>query len=454
MIRTAWYRTGLGGALVRLAFFNSLLLNGALALCSVLTYRLHLLKPPALSSGFSVVFLWLLRLRQGDDSWRPMLHALQDFHARLPIFQTVFFEQHDKFQYPLTSLLPLYWLQQYGWSDSGILRLMNLLTWLAFWFTLFLTVRIFLVAAQRSGVRNELKGPGAPVIAASIGLLALFFYPETYSYALGQMQTFLALLFAGAVYLWLKQRFTAAGALFGLMCLVKPQYTLFLLWFALRKKFGALVSASIVLGAGWVVAGMTFGWKDQLAYLDVLRYISRRGESYWLNESLNGLLNHLLFNGTIRAWVPDAFAPYNPFIYLSTTLFSVGLVALALFYRREPGERGGLLDLAAMAITATVASPIAWQHHYSILLPLFAYFAATLREPGQRRYLAVAFVLIANSWSPLAIFANMPVLNALLSLRFFAALVLLLVLYRIQLPWFQSAFPEAALPEPEPLLQS
>lgn len=430
MIRAAWNRTGLGGSLVRLALFNSLLLNGALALCSVLTYRLHLLQPPALSSGVSVVFLWLLRLRQGDDSWRPMLHALQNFHARLPIFQTVFFEQHDKFQYPLTSLLPLYWLQQCGWSDAGILKLMNVLTWLAFWLTLFLTVQIFLLAAQRSGVLNELKGPGTPVIAASIGLLAFFFYPETYSYALGQMQTFLALLFAGAVYLWLRQRYTAAGALFGLMCLVKPQYSLFLLWFALRKKFGALVSAGIVVSLGWLAAGMTFGWHNQLAYLDVLRYISRRGESYWLNESLNGLLNHLLLNGTIRDWVPNAFAPYNPFIYFSTTLFSIGLVALALFYRREPTDRGGLLDLAAMAITATVASPIAWQHHYSILLPLFAYFAATMREPSQRWYLAIAFVLTSNSWSPLAVFANVPVLNALLSLRFFAALLLLFVLYR------------------------
>jgi alpha-1,2-mannosyltransferase len=429
-IRAAWSRTDLGGALVRLALFNSILLNGVLTVCSAMTLWWHLLAPPAVTSGISVVFLWLFRGRQGDDSWRPMLHALASFRARLPIYQTVFFEGHDKFQYPLTSLLPLYWLEQWGWSDGGILKLMNVLTFLAFWLTLALTVRIFLFAAKQHGVLNELKGPGATVIAVSIGFLVLFFYPQTYSYALGQMQTFLALMFAGAVYLWLKGRYKAAGVLFGLMCLIKPQYSLFLIWFALRKKFGALASASIVLGLGWLVGGMVFGWRDQLAYLDVLRYIARHGESYWLNESLNGLLNHLLFNGEIMSWVPNAFAPYNPYIYGTSTLFAAGLIALALFYPHAAGYRGGVLDLGAMAITATVASPIAWHHHYAILLPVFGYLAGAMSKSAHRIALVAAFVLMSNSWSPLSLFARVPVLNAVLSLRFFAALLLLFVLYR------------------------
>ncbi|HEY1757183.1 MAG TPA: glycosyltransferase family 87 protein [Bryobacteraceae bacterium] len=429
-IRAAWRRTDLGGSLVRLAFFNSILLNGVLALASVLTARWHLLGPPQLTSGLSVVFLWLFRMRQGDDSWRPMLHALEVFHARLPIYQTVFFQDHDKFQYPLTSLLPLYGLQQWGMSNAGILTLMNILTWMAFWLTLVLTVRIFLLTAKRNGILNELKGPGAAAVAASAGLLVLFFYPETYSYALGQMQTLLALMFAGAFYLWLTEQFTFAGALFGLMCLIKPQYSLFLLWFALRKKFSALASAGIVIALGWFAAGMIFGWHDQFAYLTVLGYISKHGESYWLNESMNGLLNHLLLNGPILNWVPDAFAPYNSFVYMASTLFSVGLIAVALFYPIENKNRGGLVDLATMAITATIASPVAWHHHYAILLPIFGYLAGAMSNSRYKMHLAIAFVLISNSWSPLSLLAQVPGWNAVLSLRLFAALLLLYVLYR------------------------
>lgn len=429
-IRAAWCRTDLGGSLVRLAAFNSILLNGALSVCSALTHWSHLLTSPLLSSGMSVVFLWILRGRQGTDSWRPMLHAMDCFNARLPIYQTVFFEQRDKFQYPLTSLLPLYWLQQWGWSNAGILKLMNVLTWLAFWFMLVLTVRIFLCAARAHGIGNELQGPGTPAIAVSIGLLVLFFYPQTYGYALGQMQTFLALLFAGAACLWLKERYTSAGVLFGLMCLIKPQYGLFLVWFGLRKKFRALVSAGLVLGLGWYIAGTVFGWRDQLAYFGVLQYISRHGESLWVNESLNGLLNHLLFNGPILEWMPHSFAPYQPFIYAASTLFSAVLIALALFYPHGARYRGGLLDLGTMAITATIASPIAWHHHYSILLPVFGYLAGAMSKSGRRLSLAIAFAVMSNSWSPLDVIAHVPVLNVLLSLRFFAALLLLYVLYR------------------------
>src|SRR5271155_838670 len=170
-IRAAWNRTGLGGALVRLAVLNSVLLNGVLTLCSAATYYFHLLAPGLVTSGVSVVFLWFLRGRQGTDSWRPMLHALDCFNAKLPIYQTVFFTEHDKFQYPLTSLLPLYWLQQAGWSNAGIMKLMNVLTWLAIWITLLISARILVLAAKQHGVFSELKGRGELVITASIGLL-------------------------------------------------------------------------------------------------------------------------------------------------------------------------------------------------------------------------------------------------------------------------------------------
>ncbi len=429
-IRAAWTRCGLGGALLRLAVWNSILLNGVLTLCSAATFYFHLLAPGLVTSGVSVVFLWLLRGRQGTDSWRPMLHALDCFNAKLPIYQTVFFTEHDKFQYPLTSLLPLYWLQQAGWSNAGIMKLMNVLTWLAIWATLLISARILVLAAKQHGVFSELKGRGECFITAAIGLLGLFFYPLMMDYALGQIQTFLALMFTGAVYLWLKERYKTAGILFGLMCLIKPQYSLFLLWFALRKKFGALASAGIVTALGWCTAGFIFGWRDQLTYIEVLRYISKHGESLWLNESMNGLLNHLLFNGPILEWMPDAFAPYHPFIYVVSTLFSVGLIIVALFYPHARGYRGGMMDLSVMAITATIASPIAWHQHYGILLPIFGYLAGAMTRHRQRMYLAIVFVITSNSWGPLDLFAHVPVLNALLSLRFFAALLLLYVLYR------------------------
>src|SRR5262245_8051573 len=42
------------------------------------------------------------------DSWRPMLQALDAWDRGEPVYETVFFGEHVKFQYPLTTLfLPM-----------------------------------------------------------------------------------------------------------------------------------------------------------------------------------------------------------------------------------------------------------------------------------------------------------------------------------------------------------
>jgi hypothetical protein len=58
---------------------------------------------------------------QMEDSLGPMLPALhmleKDRSAR--VYEAVFFEQHIKFQYPQSSLLPYYFLERAGVSDRG-----------------------------------------------------------------------------------------------------------------------------------------------------------------------------------------------------------------------------------------------------------------------------------------------------------------------------------------------
>ena len=77
----------------------------------------------------------------------------------------------------------------------------------------------------------------------------------------------------------------------------------------------------------------------------------------------------------------------------------------------------------------TLASPIAWDHHYGILFAAFAYFAGQFRNLKHVTLLTVSYVLLSNSWSPLNVFANKPLLNVLQSLPFFGVLLLLLFMY-------------------------
>ena len=82
-----------------------------------------------------------------------------------------------------------------------------------------------------------------------------------------------------------------------------------------------------------------------------------------------------------------------------------------------------------------MASPIAWEHHYSIMLPMFAVaLPATLGLIETRRGLeglTIAFLLSGNFYKITNIFAETR-FNALQSYLFFGALLFLLHLYALR----------------------
>ena len=92
-----------------------------------------------------------------------------------------------------------------------------------------------------------------------------------------------------------------------------------------------------------------------------------------------------------------------------------------------------------MIVSATIASPIAWTHHYAVLLPLFALVLPGLLaiEHGAhaRRallvLLAASFLLIANTWRAVNQLAETP-FNFLQSYVLFGGLVFLGILYRLR----------------------
>ena len=50
-----------------------------------------------------------------------------------------------------------------------------------------------------------------------------------------------------------------------------------------------------------------------------------------------------------------------------------------------------------MAVSCTVASPIAWEHHYGVLLPVFAVvLVSALRSRARLPWLIVSYVLASN----------------------------------------------------------
>jgi hypothetical protein len=216
-----------------------------------------------------------------------------------------------------------------------------------------------------------------------------------------------------------------------LLAMVKPQFGLLLLWAALRRRWNALAAGVVTLALGGTVSVVVFGMRNNLDYLGVLSGLSRKAQSHYANQSMFGLLNRAIFNGENLPYHPYVYPPFVSWAYYVTLATTVVLVLLALAYPwRERG--GGMADLSAIGVVCVIATPMAWEHHYGVMLPIFVWFwfGVYLRGFSSAWKLALAFVLIADFLSPFNFFAAMPVANVLQSYMYFGALLLLALLMR------------------------
>ncbi len=418
-------RTGKGTVL---RLFGFLLLNG-LALNILLS--LFCDKTVLDYSGFFI----RSPVHRGEDSWKQIANALDYLsspHERT-LYAEIFFARKNKFQYPPTSLLLLEPLR--GLSYPKMVAAANFLSWLAVWAGAVVLALILMKGLARA----PSGGPFSPaaVLITAVGF-TLTFYPLVKSFEIGQIQTWLYFLFSLALWAWLSGKKVLSGVLVGLICLIKPQLGLFALWGLLRgeRRFTAgIIGTAGTLGAASLAL---FGWANHVDYLRALAYMGRHGESYFTNQSANGLANRLLFNGTNLHGNPHAFAPFNGWVYAITLASTALLIAAALFWKRGRARRGRgeeTADFLIAALTFTMASPIAWEHHYAILLPVFAVALPEALKAGRGGRtvwgLAAAFALCSNIYPMVNVLANTR-LNFLQSHLFFGALVLLVLLYRLR----------------------
>ncbi len=372
-------------------------------------------------------YLDFLHFRQFTDSWLPMLGSVNAFlaHPGLPIYQA---RLYDTLIYPLTSILPLYWMKRAGMSDPAVYHALMLASWVAVCAVVGLQVAVASRAAAQ--VRSSLSWRA--VIATL--LAAFFFMPITLAFSLGQAQIFLDLFFTLLVLFWIDGKQRPAGVTMALLAMVKPQFGLLLLWAALRRRWNALAAGAVTLALGASASLAVFGLRNNLDYFSVLAGLSRKAQPHYANQSMFGLLNRAIFNGENLPYHPYIYPPYVPWIYFVTLATTAALVLLALAYPWR-ARAGSVADLAAAGVVAVIATPMAWEHHYGVMLPIFVWLWFAIYRPGDERsgarsvgWLALAFILIADFLSPLNFFAAIPVANLLQSYMYFGALLLLWLL--------------------------
>jgi alpha-1,2-mannosyltransferase len=441
-------------AMALFLLLNALVLNGALWFFSPEGY-----KEVVLQHSVAV-----LRGDGLDDSWGIMSEALdyaQTPHTSLPpLYSEIFFNRHVKFQYPPTALLAISAMRL---VDPDRVRTNEF--YAGPWPTLDVTTSwIFLgLMALATAAVLELRlrelYPTEPwrnttvLRGIIVAAFTLTFYPVVKAFTLGQIQVWINGLFALALLAWMLGWKASSGVAIGLICLIKPHYGLFLVWAAIRGEWRFVIGCVSAGCVGLVASLAAFGLADHLDYLSVLLYMFQRGETFYPNQSVNGLLNRLMsirqpdLYGNLEFFI-ERYAPFNVWIYGLTVASSLAILAAAMVPRqREGGDR--VLDFCIMGLSTTAASPIAWEHHYGILLPIFfALLPGTLRDRRQLILLIGSYVLASNFLPATQLLAG-SILNVVQSYLLAAVLAILWLLYRQRTPEgarvesFADAIPQA-----------
>lgn len=366
--------------------------------------------------------------QSNQDSWEPMsdARAYATTQSGVDIYEEIFFRRKVKFQYPPSALLFTHDLS-YGQ--------LNVISWCAVWLTVIMTVVIFraaLLKTPRRAFSPIGKFDLAVALLAAAGL-GLTFYPLLKGYTLGQIQVWVDALFAATVWAWYSNRKLIAGVCLGVTLLIKPALTPLVLWAMLRREWRLAFAAAATTVVGLAVSVAAYGLVSHLTYLRVLFFIASRGEAFYPNQSVNGLLNRWFGNGDNLVFQSLEFSPYHPVVAAGTTITSGLLYACALILPAVRRNADTRFDFPIMALTATMASPIAWEHHYGIVLPLLAILVpATLERSPLGRWTAaslmVSFILLGQYVQPAQRFA-FSAWNPLQSYMLFGGLVLLVTAY-------------------------
>jgi hypothetical protein len=265
-------------------------------------------------------------------------------------------------------------------------------------------------------------------------VLSFTFFPLMLPYTLGNIQTWINSGLVASLLLFIHGGRFSVGVVIGLCCTIKPSWSLIVLWFLLRREYQAVLGMFVV-GFGLAsVSLVMFGLSVHLEYLQLLRFLSSRGESYFSNQSLNGLLNRMFFLGNNLEWDGShTLLKYDAWVHGASSITSLLLIGACVIPWRQGDRRGTTAGFCIALMTFLLASPVAYRHYYAMMLPIMwiTLIAISYRRPQLRwlqLLLAVAYIASANTISGVDYLAP-TMFNVLQSYLYFAGLLVLGLLY-------------------------
>jgi alpha-1,2-mannosyltransferase len=234
---------------------------------------------------------------------------------------------------------------------------------------------------RRSRVPAALAGAGA----------LLWGYPFAESIGLGQVDGYIMLALAIAIWASVRDKWRLVGAALGIATLLKISPGLLLVYLVLRGRRAVVLPAVISAGALLLLATVVGRPGDTVKWVtDVLPEVSKGGL--------------LVNNQSIPAWVARLFGSNLNWLSLDTDLgawrflaFPVMVAGLAAVFLVRRGRPFVPLELGAVILVALLAGPVTWDH-YPTWAVLTLVLMADLRWWEGRRVgeVAALFVVLAG----------------------------------------------------------
>jgi alpha-1,2-mannosyltransferase len=283
--------------------------------------------------------------------------------------------------------------------------------------------------------------------AAVLFILFACFYPLRWMVVCLQAQALITLMAVVGILAFGRSYSVASGVAIGLAFCLKPHLGIIFLFALFRREWrfcaGMVTSSFLVIMGSIILTGFS-PWRTYL--VDIMPVLSR-GYAYYPNQSINGIVNR---------WVGHApqfvFPPPSQVVALFTSLSAVLFGLLAVLPRssglqlKRDTEISALtmgrsdlhiillreLDLAIALLCVTLASPIAWEHHFAWTIGIFLILldACRIMNSPQKIILMLpwSFILLGAYYMPVRS-ASSGIFSLVNSPNFFGAILLLLLLW-------------------------
>jgi alpha-1,2-mannosyltransferase len=391
--------------------------------------------------GFHIVFESILsRGAALDDSWTPIEDALRYLASNSPkgLYQSTYWHSDRQFLYSPLSIV-FYRLTNFppvlDWFSPESL---NKVSWILLLVNIILVVIIFNVYNDIFNINKKPVNLRERIARICIPLVAgILYFPLVVGYSAGNIQTWLTFLIILSLLLWLCGYRWGVGVCLGTVCLFKPVFVPVLLWALLRREFSVVVGFLSILIPFGVTSLMMFGFGVHWEYLDLMLYLSGRGESSFISHSVNSLLNRAIFNGpNLELDFTHSHIKYVAWIHYATIATTLCAIGTALIGRRQSCPVASWMDYATALLSCTIAASVVYEHHLGFTVVLFMVTGVVLCQRSHTSHLmlwmlAISYAAMTNFLEVSNALAN-TYFNFLQSYRLFSSLVLLIILCRLR----------------------